>query len=586
MKRFLTYLLATIVGIIISSLVLFFISIGIISAIVSTQDKAVELKPNTILSLKLDRPIVDRKPSAPFNLGIITGNQIMGLNELLENIEKAKKDDNISGIHLDLSIIPAGISTIEEIRNALLDFRESGKFVIVQAKILSQGSYYLATAADAIYLNPVGFMEWVGLRTQSPFFKNTLKKLDIEATVIRYGKYKSAAESFTEEGYSPENREQLNRMISTLWKNICDNISKQREIDAEKLDEIAEKLLVQNPEAAYKLGLVDSLVYDDEVQSILKLRTGIDESDDLNIVGLSEYRKVPAHREYKGLAKDKIAVIYASGEILDNEGDDQSVYSEKYVQTIQKARKDSSIKAIVLRVNSPGGSAIASEVIWHELDLAKAVKPLVVSMGDVAASGGYYISCAADTILAQPTTITGSIGVIGMYLNIQGLFNKMGITFDTEKTNTYSDFLSGLRPATKYELNFWQNLIDSVYFTFVRRVDKGRELNFEQIDAIGQGRIWSGTDALEIGLIDKLGGLDDAIEIAKNMAGLDEKYRIVELPKLEDPIEKILKNLTQGVTERSIERKLGIYQEYYHSLKYLYENNGILTRMPFDITIY
>ena len=586
MKRFLTYLLATIVGIILSSIVLFFISMGVISAIVSSQEKAVEIKPNTVLYLKLDQPIVDRKPSMPLNLGSITGNQKLGLNEILANIDKAKSDENISGIYLDLSYVQAGYSTIEEIRNALLDFRASGKFVIVNSKMLSQGAYYLATAADAIYLNPVGYLEWVGLRTQSPFFKNTLKKLDIEATVIRYGKFKSAGENFTEAGYSPENREQLKQLISTIWENICSNVALQRGITPEKLNEIAEKLLIDNPIKAYKLGLVDSLLYGDEVLNIIKNKIGIDPIKDLNTVQLNSYKRVPAHRNYKGLAKDKIAVIYALGEIVDFNGDDQSISADKYVQTIRKARKDSSVKAIVLRVNSPGGSALASEEIWHELELTRTVKPIVVSMGDVAASGGYYISCIADTILAHPSTITGSIGVIGMHLNMKGMFEKAGITFDTEKTNTYSDFLSGVRPASQYELNYWQRMVDSIYHTFVSRVDEGRELNFEQIDAIGQGRVWSGTDAMKIGLVDRMGGLTDAIEIARNMAGLNEKYRIVELPRLEDPIEKLLKEFAEGVKVRLLNDDLGISEEYIHAVKYLVKNQGILTRLPFDIFIY
>jgi protease-4 len=586
MKNFFTYLLATIVGIFISALLFLFLSIGIISVIVSSQEKSVEIKPNTVLLLKLDQPIVDRKPVVPFNLGNLSPTQKMGLNVLLRNIKKAKNDNNIAGIHLDISVIPSGIGTIEEIRNALLDFRESGKFVTVHSSILSQGAYYLASAADEIYLNPVGFMEWVGLRAQSPFFKHTLEKLDVEATVVRYGKYKSYAESFTESGYSPENREQLKKLVSEIWETICDDISTQRNITSARLNEIADKLLVRNPQSAYELGLVDSLVYDEEVLSILKNKTGIDSSKELRTVELADYNRVSAHREYKGLAKDKIAVIYASGDIVNGEGDDQTIGDKKFIDAIQKARKDSSIKAIVLRVNSPGGSAFAAENIWHELELAKAVKPLVVSMGDMAASGGYYISCIADTIVAQPTTITGSIGVIGLYFNMKGLFNKFGVTFDTEKTNAYSDFLSGLRPASKYELNYWQDFVDSIYTTFVKRVDKGRELNFDQIDKIGQGRIWSGTDALEIGLVDKLGNLNDAIEIARNMAGLDEKYRIVELPKQEDPLEKLLKNLSQGVSQRSIKKQLGQYSEYYLFLDRIIKSQGILARMPYDISIY
>ena len=586
MKNFFIYLLATVAGILISALLFLFLSIGIISVIVSSQEKTIEIKPNTVLLLKLDQPIVDRKPLMPFNLGNFTRTQKMGLNAILSNIEKAGNDNNIAGIHLDISVIPSGIGTIEEIRNALLDFRKSGKFVTVHSIILTQGAYYLASAADEIYLNPVGFMEWVGLRAQSPFFKHTLEKLDVEATVIRYGKYKSAAESFTESGYSPENREQLKKMVSGIWETICNNISAERGITSARLNEIADNLLIQNPESAYKLGLIDSLVYMEEVLSILKNKSGIDPSEELRTVELSDYNRVAAHREYKGLAKNKIAVIYASGDIVDGEGDDQTTGAEKFTKTIREARNDSSIKAIVLRVNSPGGSAFASENIWHELELARAAKPLVVSMGDVAASGGYYISCIADTIVAQPTTITGSIGVIGMYLNMQGLFDKFGVTFDTEKTNTYSDFLSGLRPATAYELNYWQIIVDSIYTTFVKRVDQGRELNFQQIDAIGQGRIWSGTDALEIGLIDKLGGLNDAVEIARNMAGLDEKYRIVELPKLEDPFQKLLKEFTQGVSQRSIRKQLGQYSEYYLILDRMINNQGILARMPYDVSVY
>jgi protease-4 len=586
MKSFLKYLLATIVGIILSSLILFFIFLGIMSIAMSSQDKATELKPGTILYLKLDKQIVDREPVLPFAIGGIGRNQQLGLNTILENIEKAKTDDNIEGIHLDIRYVQAGIGTIEEIRNALLDFKESGKFITVYSDILSQGAYYLASASDEIYFNPVGFFNLVGLRIQSPFFKNALKKLDIETYVIRHGKFKSAGEQFTENGYSVENSEQLQRLISTIWDDFSDKIAEARGLSSERINEIADNLLVQGPNSAYELGLFDSLLYKEQVITLLKDKTGVDDSKDLRTVGLGEYKNVPKHREYKGLAKDKIAVIYASGSIVDGDGDDTSIGSDKFTKEIRKARKDSSIKAIVLRVNSPGGSAIASENIWHELKLTRNAKPIVVSMGNLAASGGYYISCMADSILIQPNTITGSIGVYSMFLNTKGFFSKFGVTFDIEKTNDYSDFMSGVRSPKPLEVAFWQAQVDSFYNTFVKRVEQGRPLSNKEIDEVGQGRVWSGIDAIELGLADREGGLADAIEVARNMAGLGEKYRIIELPVQENPIEKIIRELSQSVHLRAIEKSLGINSEYLHTVNRLMESQGLMTRIPFDIEIY
>ncbi len=586
MKSFLKYLLATVVGIILSSVVLFFIFFGVVSAIMSGKEKEADVKPNSILYMKLDQTIVDRKPKIPFDFNTLMKKQQIGLNELLNSIDKAAEDENISGIHLDLSYIPSGIGHIEEIRSALLDFRESGKFITVYSEIFSQGAYYLATAADEIYFNPVGFFQFHGLKIQSPFFKGTLKKLNINAQVVRYGKYKSAAEQFTEEKFSAANSEQLTRLITTIWDDICMNISEQRNISPEKLNEIADNLLIRDPEAALAYGLVDSLVYKDEVITILKSKIGIEEAEDLNTVALADYASTPKKRKYKGLAKDKIAVIYATGSINTGDGDDNTIGSDRFAREIRKARKDSSIKAIVLRINSPGGSAIASDVIWHELDLTREAKPVIVSMGNVAGSGGYYIACMADSILVQPGTLTGSIGVISMFLNTNGFFNKFGITFDIEKTNDHADFMSSLRDVTPVEKEYWTAQTDSIYATFVRRVEKGRPLTYDEIDEIGQGRIWSGLDAVELGLADKLGGLHDAIEIAKNMAGLDDKYRIVELPKQEDPIEKLIKDLTQGTKLRALKKELGIDGEYVNIYRQLMQNQGVVARMPYDIVIY
>jgi protease-4 len=331
------------------------------------------------------------------------------------------------------------------------------------------------------------------------------------------------------------------------------------------------------------LGLVDSLLYKEQVISLLKNRTGIDDTKDLRTIGLDKFKNVPKQREYKGLAKDKIAIIYASGSIVDGEGDETNIGSDKFTSEIRKVRKDSSIKAVVLRVNSPGGSAIASENIWHELNLTREAKPVVVSMGSIAGSGGYYISCMADSILVQPNTITGSIGVYSMFLNTKGFFNRFGVTFDTEKTNDYSDFMSGIRPPKPLEIEYWQTQTDSFYHTFVQRVDLHRPISYEEVDAAGQGRIWSGIDAIELGLADKEGGLSDAIETAKNMAGLDEKYRIIELPAQENPIEKIIRELSQSVHMRALERSLGENSEYIHTVNQLLQNQGLMTRIPVDI---
>jgi protease-4 len=586
MKSFFKYLLATIVGIIISSLLLFFIIFGILSAVVSKQDNAVEIKPNTILYLELENPIVDRKPNNPFDFAFFSKTQKIGLNEILKNIKKAKEDQNISGIHLDLTFIPSGVGTIEEIRNALIDFRKSGKFVTVYSEILTQSAYYLASAADKIYLNPAGYFNFVGLRAQSAFFKNTLEKLDIEAKVIRYGQYKSYGEQYTQEKYSDQNREQISQLINSIWDDILKKISIQRKISVEKLKDIADNLLIRNANSAYKLGLVDSLVYRDQLLSILKAKTFVDESKDLQTVSLKKYSAVPEKRSYKGLAKNKIAVIYASGDINIGEGTDEMIGSDKFGKAIREARRDSSIKAIVLRVNSPGGSSLASDVISREIELAHKVKPVIVSMGDVAASGGYYISCLADSILLQPGTITGSIGVVSIFLNTKGLFNKLGVTFDLQKTNKHSDFPSGIRSLDPQEEEYWQSATDETYKIFVDKVCQGRKLSFAQVDNIAQGRVWSGADAIKIGLADKIGGLEDAIEIARKMAGLDNKYRIVELPEQEDVLKKILEDFTENSRVKTIQRELGIPGEYIPELKQLIENQGILTRMPLNINIY
>ncbi|MBN1951212.1 MAG: signal peptide peptidase SppA [Bacteroidales bacterium] len=586
MKSFFKNVFATVVGIIISTIFLVLIGIGIVAIIVARQNRAVEIEPKTILVMELDNSIVERKPSLSFDIMKLSTESKTGLNIILSDIKKARKDANIKGIFLNLSVVTAGIGTIEEIRNALLEFRKSGKFVIAYGETFSQGAYYLATAADEVYMSPVGMMEWTGLRAQSPFFKGTLDKLDIEVTLIRHGKFKSAGETYTRDGFSTENREQIHRLISSYWDHILNNVGEARGLERDELNEIADKLLVGSTQAAYEKGLIDSLLYEDQVIGILKRKAGLKSADELRTVDPEDYFKVPETKKFKGVAEEKIAVIYAEGDIVSGEGDEQNIGSARFAKAIRTAREDKTVRAVVLRINSPGGSAIASEAIWRELLLTKQAKPLVVSMGSMAASGGYYIACMADSIFAQPTTLTGSIGVWGVYLNTEGLFDKIGVSFDVDKTNSYADALSGVRKATPFEINFWQATVDSMYTTFVKRVDQGRELTFDEIDALGQGRVWSGKDALENGLVDRMGGLYDAIEAARKLAKLGDRYRLLELPELESPLEVILGRFLKNNAVEAMEQEIGINMEYLRLLKKLYMNQGIMCRLPYDLTVY
>jgi len=589
MKSFFKYLIASILGVIIASMLLFFIAIGIISAIVASQDKQVDIKSNTILWLKLNQPINDRKPSMPvlpYDLSIIGAENKYGLNDILNNIEKARLDTNIRGIFLELSQIQAGIATVEEIRNALIDFKKSGKFIVAFSNAFSQKSYYLASVADKLYLNPGGSVDFIGLSAELMFFKKTLEKLDIEPEVIRHGKFKSAMEPFMYDKMSPENREQIRTYVGSIWNHMVEQIAVSRNITSEKLNDFADSLLIWNNSSAVAYGLIDASIYKDQVLDTLARLIQIDNAKDLSLVSFHKYLNVPKTRQNKAFTRNKIAVIYAEGDVLIGEQGEGYIGSEKIARTIRKARQDSAIKAIVFRVNSGGGSALASEVIWRELYLARQVKPVIASMGDLAASGGYYILAAADTIVASPNTITGSIGVFGLLVNAGDFFeNKLGITTDVENTNTHSDFASIYRPLSGSERVVLQKMVDEFYKTFVTRVSEGRSLPFESIDKIGEGRVWSGENAKERGLVDVMGGLSDAIDIAAKKAGLDN-YRIIELPKLEDPFTMIMNELTGDGRERIIRHELSDHYNQYRFMKDLLNGDRIQARLPFEITVH
>lgn len=574
-------------GFFLTSIILFFLLFGFIVALISSsQPQQKVLNNKAILHLKLDYPIEDRALNSPFsaNFDFQTFRSTPGLNEILKNIDKAKLDSNIKGIFLDIMDVPSGLATISEIRNALIDFRSTGKFVYTYGEVISQRAYYLASSSDKIFINPVGVLEFRGYKGEVMFIKGLLEKLEIEPQIIRHGKYKSAIEPLILDKMSDANKEQTLGFTQSMWNETIDAIAQSRKISPTELNRIADKLEGSVARDAYSLGLVDSVIYYDEFLSILagKLEKDIIVKEDM--ISLVKYLDVPpAHKAKR--SRNKIAVIYASGSISQGEGSDESIGSEKMAKTIREARLDDNIKAIVLRVNSPGGDGIASDVILREMMIAKTVKPVVVSMGDVAASGGYYIACGAHKIFAQPNTITGSIGVFGVIPNFQKfLNNKLGITFDEVKTNENSDFISVTKPLSEFQQSLIQKEIDQFYSTFIHHVANGRNMAVEKVDEIGQGRVWSGMDAKEIGLIDELGGINDAITAASELASLAD-YRIYEMPELLDPLEQIMEDLMGESTQTQLKKELGENYKYYKYIRELSEINGIQARLPYEIEI-
>lgn len=586
MKQFLKFTLATIVGIFIASLLGIFISFGIIGAIAGSADKATTLKPNSIYQIDLEGNLVDRSQEDPLSgafahaLGKPSENTI-GLDDVLGNIEKAKKDDNILGIYLKGGSLSGGVASIKEIRNALIDFKKSGKFIVAYADNYSQRMYYLASVADKILINPQGMLELKGLSAQTMFFKNTLDKLGIEMQVVKVGTFKSAVEPYVNTKMSDANRLQVNVFMGSIWNNILKEISASRKIPAAKLNSYADEMMMFQPtEKSKQYGLVDGLVYIEQVDSVLKKYVkNLKKGDDLTFVKQEAMTKVPDTAKYD---KSKVALIYAVGEITDTEGD--GIVSRDLVKTINDVEKDSAVKAVVFRISSPGGSAYGSEQIWHALSVLKAKKPLIVSMGDYAASGGYYIACVADKIFAQPTTITGSIGIFGVIPNIKGLDDKIGITYDGVKTNKMSDAISINRPFTPEERDLMQNYVNRGYELFVKRCADGRKMKTEQIKAIAEGRVWTGEDALKIGLVDKIGGLNDAIKLAVEKAKL-KSYNIKEYPEKEDFMTKFMKNFGKDVETRIAKIQLGEQYNLFKQVKNLDKINGIQARLPYDLNI-
>ncbi|MCC6768815.1 MAG: signal peptide peptidase SppA [Bacteroidia bacterium] len=580
MKSFFKIVFATILGMFLT----FFLMLIILGIAISASGgkKEVIVKENSILHITLNEALQDRPSEKIFeNFSIGSLNKPLALNDVIENIEKAATDDGISGIFLDLSAIKAGMATVEEVRNALLNFKKSGKFIIAYGEVLSQTEYYLATAADKIYIHPTGLAELKGLRSEILFFKGTLDKLGLEPQVFRHGKFKSAVEPFIQDKLSDANREQVRTFLNSFWNHILEGIAKERKMQMSELQQIASNLQVTNAADAKQMKLVDELKYRDEVLEELKTKTEAEAIDKIHFVSMERYRDVKSKKER---GTDKIAVVYAEGDIVDGNGDEDEVGSVEFSKAIRKARLDERVKAVVLRVNSPGGSALASETIWREVALTKKAKPVIVSMGNLAASGGYYISCDADTIVAQPNTITGSIGVFGLFFNYRNLMNKIGVSVDTVKTAKYADVMSPTRVVTAPESLVIQREIERIYDTFITRVANGRKLSKAQVDSIGQGRVWSGEDAKRIGLVDVLGGLDTAIAIAARKAKLD-KYRITELPFQEGTLEKMIKKLSGETEDEVTERVLGDSYYYYQQFEKLKKMQSYQARLPYNIRL-
>jgi protease IV len=590
MKTFFASLLGTLVGIVVAAFLVIIIIIGMVTSALSSRatEKPFFSKKNTVLHIKLDHEIAERgkrNPLGDLDLSPFAIRSQVGLDEILECFEKAKADSNIKGIYLELTDVDAAMATIEEIRNGLLDFKSAGKFIISYSEIYSQKAYYLASVADEIFLNPQGGLEWKGLSAQVMFYKGALDKLQIDAQVFKQGKFKSAIEPFDLDKMSPENRAQTMKYIGSIWNHMLEGIAKARKVSVQDLNRFADDLSLETPEAALDEKMVDGLKYEDEVIAMLINKLGVAKEKDITFAELKDYVRAPDRKKGPD-TKDKIAVVYAVGDIQSGEGDDETIGSDRIAEAIREARMDSTVKAIVLRVNSPGGSALASDVMWREVALAKKAKPVIVSMGDYAASGGYYIACAADAIIAQPTTITGSIGVFGVLPNAQGFFNnKLGITVDTVNTNKHSDMGSLFRPVKSEEQAVVQRGIEKVYHTFKSRVAEGRKLTIQQVDDIGQGRVWSGVDAKSIGLVDELGGINTALKLAAKKAKIDE-YHILSLPKEKDPFKSLFGDVSADAREQVMREQLGMHYDHFRHMKDLMNIRGVQARMPYDVIVY
>jgi protease IV len=584
--RFLGNVLATIVGLLIFSVISFFILAGIIAVISSSEDE-VTVKENSILLLDLNgRTLVERtnENNPDFSMLPLFGpGTDVGLLNLKRAIDTAKENENIKGIYLKAGLFMAGQAGLSELRQKLEDFKSSGKFIISYSEVYSEGGYYLSSVADEVYMNPLGGMDFNGFSSEMIFLKGFFEKIEVEPVIFRVGEYKSAVEPFLLKSMSEENRMQTESFLRDMNDYALGHIGESRGISVEEVTEINNKMLVRKAQDAVDYRLIDGLWYEDQIIDALKEKLGLEEDDKINTVNVTKMNKSSSTKNR--LSRNRIAVIVAEGEIVSGEVEG-AISSDIFKDQLKKARQNKDIKAIVLRINSPGGSILASEVLWREIDEARKVKPVIASMGEVAASGGYYLAAPADTIVAQPNTITGSIGIFGIWFNAQGLLNnKLGVTVDVAKTGELSDFMNPARKLSDLEKSIVQQNVEDGYDVFISRVASGRNLSKEQVLAVASGRVWSGLQAKNNGLVDVLGNLEDAITIAANKAGVEDDYRVVYYPEEKPWFEKFMSQMTNEVKVLYRQKQLGNFYPVYEQIEKMRHFEGVLVRMPQDIVI-
>ena len=584
--KFLRNLLASILGCLVAIAIFFFIFFVFIALVGSSSD-GITVKENSILELSFSEPIYDylgTDDSDPFGGLFEEG---AGLDDILHAIKVAKQDSKITGISITTGMFMGGMAQAQEVRKALLDFKEAGKFVYAYSDYYTQKDYYLASVADEMYINPLGILDFKGLATEVLYYKDLQEKTGLKMEVIRHGKYKSAVEPYLSDTMSQENRSQIKALLQSVWESMLTNISESRNVSVQNLNTIADTLGGRMPEYAVASGLLDGYLYYDEYENLLREELGLDTDDGLNYVDLEDYTEVSGRKKLQSGA-DKIAVIYAQGEILYGEGGKEYIGQGLLTRALQKAKNNDNIKAIVLRVNSPGGNALTSDIIWREVELVKKVKPVVASFGNMAASGGYYIGVGADKIVAEPTTITGSIGVFGTIPNAHELSATIGINAEQVGTNKNAVDYSLFEPMTASFRNLVKEGIEKTYATFLQRVADGRNLSIDEVDALAQGRVWSGADAQAMGLVDQLGSLDDAIALAAELAELDD-YGIRKYPRYKSDFERLMEDLggaEQKLAEKFIKKEIGTEAfQLLKEVKQITETEGIQARLPYTLKI-